>query len=71
MLGGVGSFGFGSWGPAMNGKHASGCNCADCLEYLERELLLDLDHWMPNLEDISGMLRSALSTDDVRSHVTH
>ncbi len=46
-------------------------DCADCLEYLERESLLDLDHWMPNHEDISGMLRSALSTDDVRPHVTH
>jgi hypothetical protein len=71
VLGGVGSFGVGSWGPAMNGKHASGCNCAECLEYLERESSLDLDSWMPNHEDMSGMLRSALSTDDARPHVTH
>jgi hypothetical protein len=55
----------------MNGKHASGCNCADCLEYLESESLFDLDQWMPNHEDISGMLCSALSADDVCSRVTH
>jgi hypothetical protein len=52
----------------MNGKHESGCNCDDCLEYLGSN---DLDQWMPNDEDISGILRTTLSTDDVRSRVTH
>ena len=52
----------------MNGKHESGCNCDDCLEYLGSN---DLDQWMPNDEDISGILRTTLSTEDVRSRVTH
>jgi len=61
---GVGAIGVGSWEPKMNGKHAIGCNCADCLEYLERESFFELDQSMPNHENISGMLRSAVSTDN-------
>ena len=55
----------------MNGKHDSQCGCLDCLAYLERETLLNLDEWMPSLEAKQQLPCTAPCSEALRPRSTN